>query len=131
MTGAILLAGGKGSRLGGDIPKQYIKVAGKMIIEYSLDVLIKSKEVDTLVIVAKDIWHEEIRAIIDRYPNRSKFVGFSLPGKTRQRSIYNALKYMREFADDEDSVLIHDAARPNLTEGLLRIWVMLSRDMMV
>lgn len=120
MTRAILLSGGEGSRVGGDIPKQYIEVSGKMIIEYSLNTLLDSNGVDSIVIAANQNWQEKIILAIEKHPNRAKFIGFSLPGKTRQLSIYNALKFMAGIADDADSVFIHDAARPNLTEKIIK-----------
>lgn len=119
MTRAILLSGGEGSRVGADIPKQYISVSGKMIIEYSLRTLLQSDYIDSLVVVASAKWQNEILSIINKYPQKAKFIGFVSPGETRQLSIYNALIFLQGIIADEDSVFIHDAARPNLSESLI------------
>ena len=50
---AIILAGGSGSRIGGDIPKQFQKVAGRKIIEHTIDVFENCAEIDEICIVSK------------------------------------------------------------------------------
>ena len=120
MTRAILLSGGTGKRLGSNIPKQYIEVAGKEIIEYSIEILLESECIDSLVVAAEAGWQDDIAKIIDRQPGKNKFIGFAEPGETRQLSIYNALRELSDVAAEGDSVLIHDAARPNITDDLIR-----------
>ena len=61
---AILLSGGTGTRLGGDIPKQYFKVNDRMIIEYSIETLAGCKDIESLVIVADEKWQEDITAAL-------------------------------------------------------------------
>lgn len=117
---AILLSGGTGTRLGGDIPKQYLKVNDRMIIEYSIETLARCKDVEYMVIVADEKWQEAIFAVLEKYDDRHIFSGFALPGETRQWSIYNGLKAMEDQANAEDSVLIHDAARPKLKDALIK-----------
>lgn len=114
MNIAILLSGGTGSRLGSDIPKQYIEVNGKMIITYSLDVLCQHREIGYLVVVAAEEWREIIRKSV----NLDK-VFYALPGQNRQLSIYNALEVIEKEGKVPDYVFIHDAARPNLTSEMI------------
>lgn len=120
MNIALILSGGVGTRLGGDIPKQYRMVGGKPVIVYCLETLVRQEEIDAIQIVADPSWREFI------FENRSdsawqlKFRGFSLPGDNRQLSIWNGLQDIREFAGEEDVVLIHDAARPLLSGQLIR-----------
>ncbi len=116
---AILLSGGTGSRLGADTPKQYLRVNDKMIIEYSLATLLDCCTVEKVVIVADPKWHEEIRSVIQEQKNAHKFAGFALPGETRQYSIYNGLLALKGKISEDDTVLIHDAARPCLKEALI------------
>ena len=120
MTRAILLSAGTGKRLGTNIPKQYIEVSGKKIIENSLETLLASEYIDSLVVAAELKWQEDILKIIDKHPHKDKFMGFSSPGDTRQLSVYNALKFLENVVDSEDFVFIHDAARPNLCEALIK-----------
>ena len=114
MNIAILLSGGTGQRLGGDIPKQYIKVEGKPIIIYCLETLEKSELIDKVQIVAHNQWIGEIKKWAAEYGVDRKICGYSTPGENRQMSIYNGLLDINDFAADSDRVFIHDGARPNL-----------------
>ena len=81
MNIAIVLSGGTGTRLGAEIPKQYIRVNGRTIISYCLNVLERCENIDAIQIVADESWHDVI--IED---GLSKFKGFSKPGDNRQLS---------------------------------------------
>lgn len=116
MNIALVLAGGTGTRLGADIPKQYIEVRGKMIIDYCLETMEHSDDIAEVWIVADEMWREHIKKV-------DKFKGYACPGRNRQLSIYNGLKAIEESLADKEkevNVLIHDAARPFLTEKLIR-----------
>lgn len=115
MNIALVLAGGTGTRLGADIPKQYIEVRGKMIIDYCLETMEHSNDIAEVWIVADEMWREHIKKV-------DKFKGYACPGRNRQLSIYNGLKAIEESLADKEkevNVLIHDAARPFLTEKLI------------
>lgn len=116
MNIALVLAGGTGTRLGADIPKQYIEVHGKMIIDYCLETMEHSNDIAEVWIVADEMWREHIKKV-------DKFKGYACPGRNRQLSIYNGLKAIEESLTGEEkevNVLVHDAARPFLTEKLIR-----------
>ena len=124
MNYAILLSGGKGTRIGSDIPKQYISTGGQMMISYSLKTLIESNMIDAVYIVAEYEWREKISEDIKNADkiDLDKIKGFVAPGSTRQMSIVNGMKEIINAAcdvSDNDTVLIHDAARPFLSEALL------------
>lgn len=114
MNIALILSGGTGTRLGNDIPKQYLECGGKKIVTYCLETFQKCNFVDVIWVVA----HEEFREVFEK-TEFSKIKGFSSPGKTRQLSIYNGLKDIACFASAEDMVIIHDAARPLVSEQLI------------
>lgn len=137
MNIALVLAGGTGTRLGADIPKQYIEVNGRMIIDYCLKTLDESDYIDAIWIVADSVWQDKIK-------KPEKFGRFSEPGKNRQLSIYNGIKDILEYISDSsiqndnkdiykngikantgiggiNTVLIHDAARPLLKEDTIRL----------
>ncbi|WP_022759213.1 IspD/TarI family cytidylyltransferase [Butyrivibrio fibrisolvens] len=133
MTIAIILAGGTGSRIKSDIPKQFVELSGQMMIMHALAPFGESNLVDNIQIVANESWREKIEDAIFEDPESvvaEKFLGFSDPGENRQLSIYNAmrdLKKMLDCARENDcsakignihiieSVIIHDAARPFVT----------------
>lgn len=128
MVRALLLSGGKGTRLGEDIPKQYIKVNGRMIIEYSMETLLSCKDIDSLTIVADPEWQDEILKVLEGMGNSDKFQGFADPGETRQLSIYNGLLKMKDNVFGSDAVLIHDAARPRLKDSMIGEMLMALKD---
>lgn len=119
MNIALLLSGGTGTRLGSDIPKQYIEVSGRPIFSYCLETLTFHPQIDAVQIVAAPMWQEEIskweKSSLDKSVWTEKFGGFSLPGENRQMSIFHGLEDIRKYAKDTDYILIHDAARPLLS----------------
>lgn len=120
MNIALLLSGGCGSRLGGDIPKQYLRVKGKMMIACTLETLAAHPAIDCIQIVAQKQWQEGITEEIDSIKDaKAKFKGFSQPGETRQLSILNGMEDIAHYAADEDWIFIHDAARPLLSQELI------------
>ena len=115
---ALVLSGGKGLRLGEAIPKQYINVGNKMIITYCMETLVNHNKINDIIIVANDEWQA---AIVDNMSRAGisddKLVGFAEPGVNRQESILNGLKLAMSYYGLNDAyVLVHDAARPCLTE---------------
>lgn len=114
MNIAIVLSGGTGTRLGAEIPKQYIKVKDKMIISYCLDVLEKCPLIDAIQIVADESWHKEILEY-----GMKKLIDFSKPGENRQLSIYNALRDIDKVVNEDVTIIIHDAARPFVSEEMI------------
>lgn len=130
MVAALILSGGTGTRMGVDTPKQYLKINDRPVISYCMERLFTHEGIDAVQIVADELWRDEILNLMERIVadgrNRNtsektdrgieKFHGFSAPGKTRQLSILNGLKDIRKYAADGDYVLIHDAARPLLSE---------------
>ena len=128
MNTALLLSGGIGSRLPSDVPKQYIRVDGKMLITYALAALVDAPDVDEIWIVAEDGWRETILADAERNKLSSdKMIGFASPGPNRQASILNGMREaLRQKGTDadglesSDTIFIHDAARPLLTQKQIR-----------
>lgn len=124
MVVALLLSGGIGSRLNTEIPKQYIKINKRPIISYCIEQLLLHKEIDAIQIVAVPQWWQTILNCLEKYAylqseNNRKFQGFSQPGKIRQLSIYNGLSDILTYAQESDTVLIHDAARPLLSAQMI------------
>lgn len=118
MNIALILAGGTGTRLGSDIPKQYMKVNGEMVISHCLAVFGMHPQVEAIQIVAHPQWHDEIRGVMPE-DVRVKFRGFSEPGRNRQLSIYSGLQDVMRYAAETDIVIVHDAARPLVSEAML------------
>lgn len=117
MNYAIILSGGVGTRMGLDVPKQYYRVAGKPIIQYGMDTIESIQMINGYVIVAAREWHG---FILENTVRSTKFIGFAEPGRNRQLSIYHGLQILKKYAQEDDLVLIQDAARPNTTEKLIK-----------
>lgn len=102
MNIAIILAGGTGSRVNSEVPKQFVPLSGQMMIMHSLKPFGESKLVDNIQIVAGNEWREKIETDMFMEPDSpvsKKFLGFSDPGENRQMSIYNAMKDIRNMID--------------------------------
>lgn len=134
MNIALILSGGTGTRVGGETPKQYIKVCGCPVIGYCMDVFMRHPKIDAVQIVADGRWQKVIESCLDEMRQKSsvdmeagtdiqkqyhKWRGFSEPGENRQLSILNGLEDILSYARREDIVLVHDAARPLVTEQLI------------
>lgn len=112
----IIPSGGKGLRLGTDIPKQYVKVNNKELIAYTIDVFEQCNEIDEIVIAAQKDYFNLLNEIIKKYSFR-KVLKIVEGGKERQDSVYNALSSLS--ASNRDLILVHDAARPLLPQKVL------------
>jgi len=114
---AIILAGGEGSRFGGNYPKQFIKVAGKMIIEHTIDIFQMHAKIDEVLIVSKKEYAEWVLDIVNRN-KYSKVIGVINGGVTRCDSTMTAIKSLDEY-DEGTKVLFHDAVRPLLSDDII------------
>ncbi|WP_022773707.1 IspD/TarI family cytidylyltransferase [Butyrivibrio sp. AE2015] len=122
MNIAIILAGGIGSRIVSEVPKQFVELSGQMMIMHSMAPFGRSVYVNNILIVAADEWRDRIEdAVADEPLISEKILGFSDPGENRQLSIYNALKEIEQMGLGEmaDIIIIHDAARPFVTEEMI------------
>lgn len=120
MNIAIILAGGTGERTGCDIPKQFVEIDGKPMIGFCLETFFAHEKIDAVQLVADKSWRDyilrHILQIEKRFGVTGKFRGFSEPGVNRQMSVFHALTDIKVYAMESDVVLIHDAARPFVTE---------------
>lgn len=116
MNYAIILSGGSGTRLGTTIPKQYLTVKNRPIISYCLETFANHPDIGGMIVVAAREWHELIK---EELHNRSSMsITFAEPGETRQLSIFNGLNAIKNIGDD-DWIIIHDAARPLVSDKLI------------
>ena len=112
--GAVILAGGRGSRMHSDIQKQYMLLNGRPLISYALEVFEQSCA-DDLVLVTGAGEAEFVREEILPALRLTKLRGIVTGGKERYHSVYEGLKALQNC----DYVLIHDGARPLVTEAII------------
>ena len=111
---AVVPAAGVGARMASDRPKQYLPLAGKTVIEQSLNRLLAHPKIDGAVVAisAGDEYWPEINTVVLQQSNKPLHVATG--GAERCDSVLSALQLLGTFANDEDWVLVHDAARPCL-----------------
>ena len=113
---AIIPAGGKGLRSGLATPKQYLKVNGKEIIVYTLQIFQKNKHISKIIIAAEPEYFSLLLKLVDKY-KLSKVKLIIEGGRTRQQSVYNAI--LSAEANDNDLIVVHDAARALISADVL------------
>lgn len=123
-TFAIIPAGGKGSRTGVRIPKQYLKVSGKEIIVYTLQNFQKCKLIDEIVISAEPEYFKLLENLKKKY-RLNKISKIVEGGKKRQDSVFSALTAIN--AEKSDLILVHDAARPLISADILENALILAK----
>lgn len=104
---AIIVAAGSGTRMKADKNKLLLPLGGKTVIERTVDVFVHMKQIDEVIVVCRA---EDLDAMQSLLPDEK--VSFVFGGKTRQESVRNAI----EMIDACDTVLIHDGARPLVSE---------------
>jgi 2-C-methyl-D-erythritol 4-phosphate cytidylyltransferase len=113
MTWAVVPAAGRGTRFGGDVPKQYLEVAGESLLAHSLRALLAHPAVEGAVVV--------LAADDTRWPGWNTFADkpilACIGGDARADSVLAGLAALPDSVRADDFVLVHDAARPNLGLG--------------
>ncbi|NNE37599.1 MAG: 2-C-methyl-D-erythritol 4-phosphate cytidylyltransferase [Gammaproteobacteria bacterium] len=107
---AIIPAAGIGSRIGSDVPKQYLKINGKAILEYAIEIFLRHHLIDGVVIVLA----ENDKAWKDLQINDTENLMTTIGGVERFHSVLNGLLVLEDKLNQDDWVLVHDAARPCL-----------------
>lgn len=111
----IILASGSGSRYSNDIPKQFVKIAGKTVLEHTIEIFEKSEKIDNIIIVITPQFRNTAEEILlkNHYKKVTKLLN---GGETRKESSFIGISSIN---DDDANVIIHDCARPFLTNKIL------------
>ncbi len=118
MNIAVIIAGGKGSRMGQDIPKQFINVYDKPVIIYTLESFEKNPQIDAIEVVCIDGWHDALWAYSKQF-NITKLKWVVSGGETGQESIRNGVYNLEGKCDKNDNIIIHDGVRPLVDQEVL------------
>jgi 2-C-methyl-D-erythritol 4-phosphate cytidylyltransferase len=114
-TWAILVAAGRGDRLGGNRPKAFAKLGERVLLAESLERLERSDWIESIVVAAPEDW-EEPAILLAEELGAGKVVSAVTGGATRADSVRAGLA---EIPEDAAVVLVHDAARPILSEEVI------------
>lgn len=104
--------------MGKNTPKQYLEVDGKPIIRYAVERFINTGLIDAYIFVVAQEWRSYLDSLLEDMRIKVP-VHYAEPGETRQFSIYHALQVAMSHYHPEDTVIIHDAARPSVSERLI------------
>ena len=117
MNIALILAGGMGSRMGQDIPKQFIHVDNCPIVVYTLLTMQRHPEIDRIQAVCIDGWEKVLSGYAEQF-GITKLTGIAGAGETRYLSTRQGMESLGDVAD-EDVIIVHDSVRPLVTEESL------------
>ena len=127
MTTAIIIAGGYGSRMGQDIPKQFINVYDKPVLIYTLEGFQKHPQIDAIEVVCIDGWHDVVWAYAKQF-NIDKLKWIVSGGSTGQESIRNGVFNLEGKVVDDDIIIVHDGIRPLVDETVLTDVIMKAKQ---
>ncbi len=119
MNIAVILAGGTGSRMGMvDRPKQFIDIYGKPVVIHTIEAFEINENIDAVCVICTKEWQEDLSIWIKEYDIRKvRWIGDA--GKTRQESSLNALNAIKDDVRDDDIIIIHDSARPLISQRII------------
>ena len=111
----LLMMGGSGRRFGAEIPKQFVEVDSIPVFAYILKGYDDCSCIDDMVVVTHPDWDDFVKEWEQRLGIK-KLRAIADGGETRSESVKNGLIAAREFASEQDIVLIHDATHPYVDE---------------
>ena len=121
MIYACILAGGIGSRMGNEKPKQYINIGDKPIILHTIEKFCLCSEFEEILILCPKDWIEYTKGLIKKHIGSDNSIKVLLGGDTRNETIMNAIRYIEKSGNlDEDTIVVtHDAVSPFVTYRII------------
>lgn len=118
MNIAIIIAGGVGSRMGKNIPKQFIEVRNKPVLAYTLEAFEKHPLIDAIEVVCIEGWEEDVWSYREKY-GITKLKWLAKGGASGQESIRNGVYNLKDKCSPDDNIIIHDGIRPLVDDSVL------------
>ena len=122
---AVIVAAGKGKRMGTEISKQFLPLGGKEILVHTVQKFEKAKNIRDIILVTGADSLQDVQEMAQEY-GWEKIVSIVAGGKERQDSVWNGLQ---QVAADTEIILIHDGVRPFVTEDILNISIETALEM--
>lgn len=107
---ALITAAGSGTRMGLETPKQFIKLNDKPLLAYTIERFNNHKDIDLIAITTNEEYINLVKEIVNKYSFKKVKI-IAKGGDNRQNSVFNGLKEIKKICNDNDVILIHDAAR--------------------
>lgn len=118
MNIALIKAGGVGARMKAGIPKQFLCVKDKPILIYTLEAFEKHPGINAIVVVCLEGWEDVLRSYVKKF-NIHKVSYIVNGGATSLKSIQFGVEELRKHYEAEDTILIHDANRPLVSQDII------------
>lgn len=122
MIYGVVLAGGVGSRMGGDKPKQYLTVKEKPIIIYTIEKFFAVPEFEKIIVLCPNQWVEHTKNLIEKHiaPAKDRIAVIE-GGETRNETIMNAIDFIdgEGNLDDDTIIVTHDSVRPFVSHRII------------
>lgn len=118
MNVAVILAGGVGSRVGANIPKQFIEIYGKPVLAYTIETFQKHPLIDAIEVVCIKSYIEYMDTMREQF-ELTKMKWVTEGGATFQESVLNGVSFLKDKLQREDIVLVHFGASPFIEEEII------------
>ena len=127
MNIALIIAGGRGMRMGQEIPKQFLTIHDKPVIAYTMEAFQKHPDIDVIAVVCVDGWESILSAYARQY-GITKLKHIIPGGENGQSSIRNGVFELEKHYSPTDLVLIHDAIRPMVSQDIISGCIATTRE---
>ena len=127
MNIALIIAGGRGMRMGQEIPKQFLTVNDKPVIAYTMEAFQKHPDIDVIAVVCVEGWDSILSAYARQY-GITKLKHIIPGGANGQSSIRNGVFELEKHYSADDLVLIHDAIRPMVSQSIISGCIATARE---
>lgn len=131
MNIVLILAGGVGSRVGADRPKQFVKVLGKPVLAYTCDIFQQNARIDKIVIICHSNWIDYCQHMVQSY-NLDKVKSIVPGGETFQDSVIQGIRYLQSLlANNEitldENIFIHYGAAPFTSQKIINSVIQMTK----
>lgn len=127
MNIAVILAGGVGSRVGADRPKQFVEVLGKPVLAYTIEAFEQHPEIDKIEIVCVKSHVDYLKEMIRKY-GYNKVRWIARGGKDFQESVMNGIFGLEGKVANDDIVLVHYGASPFVTQDIISDGIRVAKE---
>ena len=121
MIYGVILAGGIGSRMGNEKPKQYINIGDKPVILHTIEKFCLCPEFKEILVLCPGDWVEYTKGLVNKHIDSSSSINVIAGGTTRNETIMNAISYIEAAGNlnEETIIVTHDAVRPFVTYRII------------
>lgn len=127
MNIALIIAGGRGMRMGQEIPKQFLMAYDKPVVAYTMEAFQRHPDIDVIAMVCVEGWESVLRAYAREY-GITKLRHVLPGGDNGQSSIRNGITELEKHYAPDDLVLIHDAVRPMVSQEIISGCIATTRE---